>query len=106
MFILIYLAGFHYDYDNVFKELVFCVLRPCSECQSKSYFCAYPIGFGSYFGKCERQKQSHEIRFLHIRFKLYSYVVWNPNHIAFVETHFSLGAQMRFGVAFLTPYKV
>ncbi len=43
---------------------------------------------------------------LHIRFKLYSYVVWNPNQIAFLETHFSLGAQMRFGVAFLTPYKV
>ncbi len=56
----------------------FLTLKPCSDCQPKSDFCANPIEILSYLDSLNGN-ELHEIRFVQIRFELHSYVVWNPN---------------------------
>ncbi len=74
-------------------------LKPRSDCQPKSDFCANPIEIRSYLDSLN-SNELHEIRFVQIRFELHSYVVWNPIQIAFLEIRFSLDGQIEFSVAF------
>ncbi len=53
------------------------VLKPRSDCQTKSDFCANPIEIRSYLNSLNGI-ELHEIQFVQIRFELHSYVVWNP----------------------------
>ncbi len=82
------------------------LVKPRSDCQPKSDFCANPIEIGSYLDSLNGN-ELHEIRFVQIRFELHSYVVWNPIQIAFLEIRFSLDGQIGFSLAFslLTPRK-
>ncbi len=74
-------------------------LKPRSDCQPKSDFCANPIEIRSYLNSLNGN-ELHEIRFVQIRFELHSYVVWNPIQIAFLEIRFSLDGQIGFSIAF------
>ncbi len=74
-------------------------LKPRSDCQPKSDFCADPIEIRSYLNSLNGN-ELHEIRFVQIRFELHSYVVWNPIQIAFLEIRLSLDGQIGFSIAF------
>ncbi len=71
-----------------------CWLKPRSDCQPKSNFCAIPIEIRSYLNSLNGN-ELHEICF-----ELHSYVVWNPILITYMEIRFSLTGQMGYSVAF------